>query len=333
MLSLVERLKPDDASKRKQLETHEEKPRKRRKRTARVVMEQVPGKEGETGGIERVVTQSESTYFKASSFHWLFLAEGPDAAMKVVPFGQVCASGECHALLDPAEDFDADPVQGSNETYEWAGTDADANSGLLLRRQHSCFCPPCRPLDAIRPGHQCANIATVGNWRQDTCLSTGGLGKRRVAQRTSIAEFARSVVIDHVYAAVGTHAERGGRPYWLLRTTSVAYQLKTYDRKLKLAKGTWVVKVRWYRAVSDNPHELVYELTDVESGACTLPVESMVQESQVTFPREFRASGHCCLEDESHLAITSHNLSNFTAWHCAVLAAPITSQSWSQSYM
>ena len=236
--------------------------------------------------------------------------------MKVVPFGKIAAPGECHGLLDPAEDFDADPVEGSNETYEWAGIDA-SDSGLLHRRQHSCFCPPCRSPAAIRPGHRCANVATVGNWRQDTCLSTGGLGKRRAAQRLSIEEFARSLVVDRLYAAVGQWAERGGRPYWLLRTASVAYPLKVYDRKLKLKKGEWVVKVRWYRSTSDDPHVRSYE-PEPGDAVITLTVESLVHESELAFAREFRSTqefpkGHCYLSDDSHLAITSHNLSQYTA--------------------
>ena len=83
------------------------------------------------------------------NYHWLFLTEGPDRDMRVVPFGTKCELGECHGLLDPAENYDADQVDGSNETYDYFAGDADATHGSLLRRQLPCSCLPCRSVASI----------------------------------------------------------------------------------------------------------------------------------------------------------------------------------------
>ena len=82
---------------------------------------------------------------KPTNYHWLYFVEGPDMNMTVVPFGQKCRPNECHALLDPAKDFDADPVEGSNDIFEFASTSSDPDDGLLWLRQLPCPCPACRP--------------------------------------------------------------------------------------------------------------------------------------------------------------------------------------------
>ena len=179
-------------------------------------------------GVERTQERADPNPFgKPTNYHWLYFVDGPDHNMTVVPFGQKCRPNECHALLDPAKDFDADPVEGSNETFEMASTNADPNSGLLGCRQYPCPCLSCWPSSSFRPDHECESILTVGRWRQATCFSAAGIGRQQTAKRQAIGKFAASVVPDKLYAAVGAFADRGRRPYWLLRTVSAAFKPPT----------------------------------------------------------------------------------------------------------
>ena len=267
-------------------------------------------------GVERTQERADPNPFgKPTNYHWLYFVDGPDHNMTVVPFGQKCRPNECHALLDPAKDFDADPVEGSNETFEMASTNADPNSGLLGCRQYPCPCLSCWPSASFRPDHECESIMTVGRWRQATCFSAAGIGRQQTAKRQAIGKFAASVVPDKLYAAVGAFADRGRRPYWLLRTVSAAFKPPT---TLKCTGGAtvstsqWAVKAYWYEAESDDANHRSYKICP--GGVVDLPLNCLVQASDLEFHRNMRdeAGGvRGVLTVQSHLSIVAHNLDNY----------------------
>jgi len=264
---MVDRLASNlDAEQLAQLQRHsaKTKPQSTRKENARSIIEMLPGAEEDETGVERTQERADPNPFgKPTNYHWLYFVDGPDHNMTVVPFGQKCRPNECHALLDPAKDFDADPVEGSNETFEMASTNADPNSGLLGCRQYPCPCLSCWPSSSFRPDHECESIMTVGRWRQATCFSAAGIGRQQTAKRQAIGKFAASVVPDKLYAAVGAFADRGRRPYWLLRTVSAAFKPPT---TLKCTGGAtvstsqWAVKAYWYEAESDDANHRSYKI-------------------------------------------------------------------------
>ena len=63
----------------------------------------------------------------------------PATGINVVPVGQVALPGQCHAVLDSVENFDADSVEGSNDTYDFAGMDVKQPE-LLYTRTYPCVC-------------------------------------------------------------------------------------------------------------------------------------------------------------------------------------------------
>ena len=272
-----------------------------------------PGAEEAETGVERTQERADP-WGKPTNYHWLYFVEGPDVNMTVVPFGQICRPNECHAMLDAAKDFDADPVEGSNETFEFASTNPDPNAGLLCQRQYPCPCPSCRPATSFRADHRCANVGTVGQWRQATCFSKAGIRKRQAAQKQAIGTFAATVVPEKLYAAVGAFAERGRRPYWLFRTLSVAFKPKP---AIKLPRGgtiattQWAVKAQWYLSESDDPSHRTYKLLPE---VVHLPLNCVVQASDLEFHRNMRdESGGVrgVLTDASNLSIVAHNLDNY----------------------
>jgi hypothetical protein len=67
------------------------------------------------------------------------------------------------------------------------------------------------------------------------------------------------------------------------------------------------------RRTSDDPHSHIYELVPANApggGGDEIPLESFITEAGLEFSREFRDT--CHLSTESYLAITAHNLSNYT---------------------
>eukprot|EP00966_Prymnesium_polylepis_P233753 5406956-Prymnesium_polylepis.1 len=116
--------------------------RKRHKTRQRVLRTFVPGKEGSSEGETRTETlgQRQPGIFAAANYFWLYYAVigsgctiiPGDVVTKVTTLAE---PGQCHAILDDAEDAaDADSVPGSNSTYEFAGDDPDVNNGSLFRR-------------------------------------------------------------------------------------------------------------------------------------------------------------------------------------------------------
>ena len=106
-----------------------------------------------------------------------------------------------------------------------------------------------------------------------------------------------------MYACFGAHIERGGRPYWLLHSKSVAYAapagLKTSDGST-IRKGTWIVDAHWYTCTSDSQDRRTYHRE--ESELVHVIVKSLIQETSLEFRR---ATLHdCYLPDEAHLLIT-----------------------------
>ena len=158
------------------------------------------------------------------------------------------------------------------------------------------------------------SILTVGRWRQATCFSKAGIGKRRVAKKVAIGKFAATVMPNKLYAAVGAFADRGRRPYWLLRTCSAAFQPRKTLRcngDVTVSTAQWAVKAQWYEAESDDVNHRSYKLSP---GVVELPLNCFVQESNLEFRRDMRdelggVRGE--LTVESHLSIVAHNLDNY----------------------
>ena len=175
------------------------------------------------------------------------------------PAVPVLQRGECHALLDAAEDLDADSIPGSNSTYEFAGVRED-NPEMLYTRTYSCACLKCREssrdakaVNAEYSDCPCRN--TVGRWQQQTIHSSANVVKQRQVQRLDSKVFATFIKPDSLYAAYASSRERGQRDYWLLRTKSGAKQA---TGPIKVKGGTtirtkaWYVEAEWYSSTSDD---------------------------------------------------------------------------------
>ena len=124
-------------------------PRKRAKRT-RTILEMDAGQEAEGREARtRIETRSEvSGLFSPTAYHWLFFAP-PAPGLKVVPWGQVCKPGECHGILDPTEEGDADEVKGTDSMYEFAGINPRATEGELFTKCFPCHCKACRAPSSV----------------------------------------------------------------------------------------------------------------------------------------------------------------------------------------
>jgi len=74
--------------------------------------------------------------------------------------------------------------------------------------------------------------------------------------------------------------------------------------------GVWVVDAQWYESTSADQERKSYKL--LEGVTVHIPVASLIQESEITFDREFREES--ILSPASHLAITrAANFTNVTA--------------------
>jgi len=241
------------------------------------------------------------------SYFWLYYAVSPATGLIEVPVGQLAGPNECHGILDPAEDMDADSIPGSNSTYTFAGIDA-SKPEMLMTRTYFCAEPACRASSSIHCEHtHCSHADATGRWQQHTIHEAANIAKKKAVQKVATKVFALGVKQDHLYAAFGSYVERGGRPYWLLRTTSTPWQakkaIKTVGRTI--AKDNWVVKARWYLCTSDTQDRKSYKLLD---GETHVALASMVQEHGLEFVREH--AHEPILSDASHVAIMSHNFSN-----------------------
>ena len=132
--------------------------------------------------------------------------------------------------------FDADSVEGSNDTYEFAGIDA-TQPEMLYTRTYGCVCSGCRDTNSINQLYTgCTYMATCGTWRQRTTFAKGGIAKKKNTTKVKVAEFAKSHLskqalqqrgADPLFAAYSSYVERGGRPYWLLlKVLKPAWQTK-----------------------------------------------------------------------------------------------------------
>ena len=105
-------------------------------------------------------------------------------------------------------------------------------------------------------GYTCENTSTVGMWLPGTCFSSHGIAAAQAAQREALRIFAPTVRVDKLYAAAGSFAEIGGRPYWLFRTVySAAYITKKSikcekTKEVLINANNFVVEILWYEAES-----------------------------------------------------------------------------------
>ena len=89
---------------------------------------------------------------------------------------------------------------------------------------------------------------TVGRFVQQTVHGAANVVKQRTIQRLKVADFARGVKAESLYAAFASFRERGDRSYWLLVTKSVAEQAKGPIKVVggsTIRTGQWVVAAQW----------------------------------------------------------------------------------------
>ena len=118
------------------------------------------------------------------------------------------------------------------------------------------------------------------------------------------------VVVDKVYGAFASYAERGERKYWLFLAKSKGKTGQT----IKVAGGRtisrnqWYVEVQWYLSTSDDQGRKSYRLVPETAH---IPIGAIVQEHGLSWDHEGRGpDGENILSKESHLALMSHNFSN-----------------------
>ena len=146
-------------------------------------------------------------------------------------------------------------------------------------------------------------------WLPGTCFSSHGIAAVQAAQREALRIFAPTVRVDKLYAAAGSLAEIGGRPYWLFRTVSAAYITKKSikcekTKKVLIKANNFVVKILWYEAES-----VITRSYTLKPGVTYLPLQTVVQENGLEFDRAMRDGG--VLSTESHLRLIQHNYSNY----------------------
>ena len=302
-------------------------PRKRAKRQ-RTILEMDPGQEA--AGHEartRIESSSEvSGLFSPTAYHWLLLAP-PAPGLKVVPWGQVCKPGECHAILDPTEEGDADEVKGTDSMYEFAGINPRAAEGELFTKCFPCHCEVCRAPSSVSVEYDaCPNRAQTGRWQRDACHRTRGLVERATKKRDDCVAFGKQMRASHkagkyLFAAAGDpkQLERGGRPYWLLRICSAPYKastkLKAWDdpRATVIPRGTWVVRAQWYLSTAED-HRAKRHGYKLLPEKVLVKVSTIIQELDLEFQHEGRAgtAAECVLSDEAHDRIMSHNFATYT---------------------
>ena len=92
----------------------------------------------------------------------------PSPGLKVVPWGQICKPGECHAILDPTEEGDADEVKGTDSMYEFAGINPNITEGELFTKCFPCHCSACRSPSSVSVEYDaCPNHSQTGGWQRD----------------------------------------------------------------------------------------------------------------------------------------------------------------------
>ena len=299
------------------------KKKRRTKRKAAEIIEVDEGNEDNQGadqvGARRAEAAQEHDIFSASKYHWLFLSL--DHSAKIVPWGQVCGLGECHAIYDETEEGDADPVRGTDSMYEFAGINPRAEEGELFTRCFPCHCRVCRELSSVNVElRACPNLSQTGGWRKAACHRTRGVVQRASKMRDDVEQFAKSIKPATLYAAIGNpkSLERGGRPYWLFRSAAKSFKCSnklrafSHPRAPIIKRGTWVVKGQWYLSTALNPrdkrqsYKLLPEYHYIE-------VKSVVQEHDLCFQHEGRqgSAAESTFADSSHDRVMCHNFSSY----------------------
>ena len=117
-------------------------------------------------------------------------------------------------------------------------------------------------------------------------------------------------MVNHVYGAFASYAERGERKYWLFLAKSKGKTGQTIKVPggRTISSNQWYVEVQWYLSTSDDQGRKSYSL---EPEIAHIPIGSIVPEHRLSWDREGRGpNGESILSKESHLALMSHNFSN-----------------------
>ena len=299
--------------------------KRKRKARERQILCQAPGMEASgTAGEQRVEVEGSKRrgMFAAAGYFWLYYSVDPhrkripveEASGELAQAGHklvLAQAGECHGYLDLTVETDADSIEGSNSTYEFAGVCADQPE-LLYTRTYSCVCASCRGDGTINREYSgCPFMGTVGKWRQQTIHSAANVTKQVQVQRQDSRIFASRMEPDKLYAAYASYREElGGRDYWLLRTKAAP---RPAGKPIKVPGGstiaakTWVVEAQWYLSSSDDQRVKSYEL---QPETVFVPVCSLIQDTKLEFRKEGRTGGKSFLHPDSHARLMSINYSN-----------------------
>ena len=234
-----------------------------------------------------------------------------------IPFGQKCAKGECHRILDESLEGDADAVPNSDSMYAFAGINPRAAEAELYHSCYFCRCTECRKQRSPSVEYiGCPNRTQTGLWRKGACHRSFGAVQRAQKYREETAAFGKRIEVGNLLATAADPARvaPGNRPYWLLRVRTKAF--KTLGIKAKrgepgsgIRKGTLVIKAEWYDSTSSaNSRRHSYKLLP---GVVYVPVSSIIQELGLDFMFGGSLSGDSCLSDEDHARLMAHNFANY----------------------
>ena len=169
----------------------------------------------------------------------------------------------------------------------------------------------------------CPNLRQVGGWRRAACHRSRGAAKRAAKKRDDVVAFANEMAAGQIYAAAADpkNLERGGRPYWLLRTLGKAVRLTSKRRAWAAPNAptiptkTWVVLAQWYLSTAADHHSKRqgYKLLD---GHAYIRVSSIIQEHGLEFQHEGRNTtqefaSESTLKAESHARLQEHNFASY----------------------
>ena len=103
----------------------------------------------------------------------------------------------------------------------------------------------------------CSYMSTCGVWRQETTHTKKGIAKKKNTQTVNVEAFAKKHLsknalegrTDALFAAYSSYAERGGRPYWLLKVLASSQLQKkgawTPDTTPSTGRGSSEAWQRW----------------------------------------------------------------------------------------
>jgi len=150
-------------------------------------------------------------------------------------------------------------------------------------------------------------------------LTAGVHGSRTLEDHTRFEIIVQALTPDD--ATEGPkNLERGGRPYWLLRTLGKAVRLTSKRRAWAAPNAptiptkTWVVLAQWYLSTAADHHSKRqgYKLLD---GHAYIRVSSIIQEHGLEFQHEGRSSkefaSESTLKAESHARLQEHNFASY----------------------